>query len=357
SLSDKSSDVRMVTIRSLVALYTEHDIDFITNRRIGWNRLNPFLDTNDHEIIDTYIMVDPNIPVAIGDAARGDRVLDVRVAAVRALGVLRARNSIGQLADALNADQDLRVEVLRAFIKIGDPSAGRYLLPFFNDSERHVRTQAMVAAGMLKYRPAVEPLMACYRIGPEEKGIMKKMTDKVKGRLTYLPPRDETALWALSFIGDPRSEKIFQDNLSVQDNDRKQYAVEGLGRMADKQYMDQLADLSKREDHTDVRLAAFWASYKLGYASNLQYVVNKLDTDQHEQARNYLLEVNSPADLFPFIQSSNTKIRQRAIEVLGRIGDQQTIQELEPVMKSSNAETADIATLAIKRIEWRLAGR
>lgn len=357
SLSDKSSDVRMVTIRSLVALYTEHDIDFITNRRIGWNRLNPFLDTNDHEIIDTYIMVDPNIPVAIGDAARGDRVLDVRVAAVRALGVLRARNSIGQLADALNADQDLRVEVLRAFIKIGDPSAGRYLLPFFNDSERHVRTQAMVAAGMLKYRPAVEPLMACYRIGPEEKGIMKKMTDKVKGRLTYLPPRDETALWALSLIGDPRSEKIFQDNLSVQDNDRKQYAVEGLGRMADKQYMDQLADLSKREDHTDVRLAAFWASYKLGYASNLQYVVNKLDTDQHEQARNYLLEVNSPADLFPFIQSSNTKIRQRVIEVLGRIGDQQTIQELEPVMKSSNAETADIATLAIKRIEWRLAGR
>ena len=35
ALKDTNSEVRRVAIKSLVALYTEHDIDFITNRRAG----------------------------------------------------------------------------------------------------------------------------------------------------------------------------------------------------------------------------------------------------------------------------------------------------------------------------------
>jgi HEAT repeat protein len=356
-LADPDTDVRLITVRSLVALYTEHDIDFITNRRIGWNRLNPFLDTSDHEIVEPYILVDPNITNAIGDSARRDRNLDVRIAAVRAAGVLRGGNAIDQLADALASDHELRMEVLRAFIKIGDPSAGRHLVPFFNDSDRTVRTQAMVAAGMLKYRAAVEPLTSVYRLGPEEKGIFKKVTDKVKGRFTYLPPRDEAALWALSLIGDRRAEKIFVENLASKDGDRRQYAVEGLGRMGDVQYGDRIAEMIRHEDNGDVRLAAYWATYKLGSSPNLNFVVNKLDTDQHDQARDYLIEANNPADLFPYVRSASVRIRRRVIDILGQIGDRDTIRELEPVTRTSSAETADVAIVAIKRIEWRLAGR
>jgi len=51
ALKDDKPDVRGIAVKSLVALYTEHDIDFITNRRAGWNLFNPFLDTSDHEII------------------------------------------------------------------------------------------------------------------------------------------------------------------------------------------------------------------------------------------------------------------------------------------------------------------
>ena len=57
--------------------------------------------------------------------------------------------------------------------------------------------------------PAVEPLLSVYGLGPEKKGTLKKVGDKVKGRLTYLPPRDEAALWALSLIGDEKAEQTF----------------------------------------------------------------------------------------------------------------------------------------------------
>ncbi|HSF24862.1 MAG TPA: HEAT repeat domain-containing protein, partial [Blastocatellia bacterium] len=255
ALKDLESDVRGVAARALVALYTEHDIEFITNRRSGWNLFNPLLDTSDHEIIEPYIMVDPKIVTALGEAARDDRDRDVRISAIRALGVLRGSGAIPQLADALTADQDVRIEVLRAFIKIGDPSAGPHLVPFFTDSDHKVRTQAMVAAGLLKYRPAVEPLMAAYRLGPEKKGSMKLVTDKVKGRFTYLPPRDEAALWALSLLGDDRAEQIFAENITSTDGDRRQQATEGLARLAKSQYLDQISQLIVKEKNGDVRLA------------------------------------------------------------------------------------------------------
>jgi HEAT repeat protein len=357
ALKDQHSDVRRVAIRSLVALYTEHDIEFITNRRVGWNLFNPFLDTNDHEIVEPYVTVEPLIVTSIGESARGDRERDVRISAIRALGVLRGTIAIPLLADALSADQDLRIEILRAFIKIGDQSAGPYMIPFFRDSDHRVRTQAMVAAGMLKYKPAAEPLLSVYGLGPEKKGTLIKVGERVKGGLAYLPQRDEAALWALSLIGDEKAEQTFVENMTDKDPDRRQYAIEGLARIADPRYQDQISRLVLTEKNNDVKLAEYWALYKMGSTSNIQFVVRKLETDQEGQARAYLMESTSPADLFPYIRSSSKEIRQKVIEILGRIGDPETIKELEPVVRTSSASTADAATVAIKRIEWRMSGR
>ena len=357
ALKDQHSDVRRVAIRSLVALYTEHDIEFITNRRVGWNLFNPFLDTNDHEIVEPYVTVEPLIVTSIGESARGDRERDVRISAIRALGVLRGTIAIPLLADALSADQDLRIEVLRAFIKIGDQSAGPYMIPFFRDSDHRVRTQAMVAAGMLKYKPAAEPLLSVYGLGPEKKGTLIKVGERVKGGLAYLPQRDEAALWALSLIGDEKAEQTFVENMTDKDPDRRQYAIEGLARIADPRYQDQISRLVLTEKNNDVKLAEYWALYKMGSTSNIQFVVRKLETDQEGQARAYLMESTSPADLFPYIRSSSKEIRQKVIDILGRIGDPETIKELEPVVRTSSASTADAATVAIKRIEWRMSGR
>jgi HEAT repeat protein len=356
ALKDPKTDVRSIAIRSLVALYTEHDIDFITNRREGWNLFNPFLDTSDHEIVEPYIKVDPAIVAAIGESARGDGERDVRISAIRAIGVLRGAAAIPHLADALSADQDLRIEVLRAFIKIGDQSAGPHIVPFFRDSDHKVRTQAMVAAGMLKYKPAVEPLLSVYGLGPEKKGTIIMVRDKVKGRLTYLPPRDEAALWALSLIGDEKAEQTFVENMTDKDGDRRQYAIEGLARIAEPRYLDQISRLVLTEKNGDVKLAEYWALYKMGSTANIQYIVRKLETDQEDQARAYLLESNA-ADLYPHIRSTSKEVKRKVIEILGRIGDQETIKELEPVVQTSSASTADTATVAIKRIEWRMSGR
>ena len=357
ALKDPDDLVRGAAVKSLVMLYTEHDIDFITNRRAGWNWFNPFLDTSDHEIIEPYITVEPEIINALGESARGDRERDVRIAAIRALGVLRGQSATAQLADALNADQDVRIDVIRTLIKIGDPAAGSYLVPFFRDSDQKVRTQAMVAAGMLRYRPAVEPLLSVYGLGAEKKGRISKVVGTVKGTLSYNPSRDEAALWALSLIGDERAEQTFVENMTDHDADRRQYAFEGLARIADPRYLDQISRLVLTEKNGDVKLAEQWALYRMGSRPNIQYIVRKLDTDQEQQARAYLMEANDPADLYPYIRSSNDEVRRKVIDILGRIGDGETVKELKPVAETSGKDTSNTATVAIKRIEWRLSGR
>ena len=358
SLKDTDVEVRKIAIKSLVTFYTETDVDFITSRRAGWNVLNPFLDTDDHEIIEPFVDVEPSIINGLGETAGNDREREVRICAIRALGVLRGKAAIPRLGDAMNADQEVRIDVLRTFIKINDPSAGTYLVPFFRDSDRKVRTQAMVAAGLLKYRPGVDSLLEVYRLGPEKKGgPFTAVARKVKGRFEYLPPRDEAALWALSLIGDEKGERTFVDNMKDKDGDRRQYAFEGLARLAKPKHSEETSRLIPVESNDDVRLAQYWALYRMGSAVNIQNVVRGLDGVQQDQARTYLVETANPVDLYPYIRSSNKAIRLRVIEILGRIGDAATARELEPSVLAAARDESNAATLAKKRIEWRTMGR
>jgi HEAT repeat protein len=145
--------------------------------------------------------------------------------------------------------------------------------------------------------------------------------------------------------------------MTDKDADRRQYAIEGLARITEPRYLDQISRLVLTESNGDVKLAEYWALYKMGSTTNIQFVVRKLETDQEGQARAYLMEATNPADLYPYIQSSSKEVRRKVIEILGRIGDRDTIKELEPIVRSSSASTADIAVVAIKRIEWRISGR
>jgi HEAT repeat protein len=158
-------------------------------------------------------------------------------------------------------------------------------------------------------------------------------------------------------MGVVQAEQTFVENLGDKDPDRRRYAVEGLARIADPRYMDQMSRLLLTEKDGGVKLALHFALYKMGSNANTQFIVRKLYTDQADQARAYLLEANDPADLYPHIQSSNKTVRREVIAVLGRIGNRETIKELEPVARTSGTETANTATVAIKQIEWRIAGR
>src|SRR5262249_29370759 len=151
----------------------------------------------------------------------------------------------------------------------------------------------------------------------------------------------EAALWALSLMGDEKSERIFVQNMASKDGDSRQYAFEGLARIGDPRYSDQISQLLVPETNGDVKLAQYWPLYRMGGGGQLQNIVRKLDGDQSEQAAGYLMETANLQDLYPYVHTNNKAIRLKLIEILGRIGDQGTVAELEPMVRTSGSGTAD----------------
>jgi HEAT repeat protein len=335
ALEDTTKEVRASAVKSLVSFSVEHNIDFITVQRTGLNWLNPFLDTYEGTIIEPYTQVDQRIIDKLVHAALRDRDREVKIAAIRALGVLRATSTIPSLGDLMFASSFLRVEILRTFIKFGDPSAVQYITPFFNDSDSDVRHEALTAAGILRSDEAVPELIKVYQANRDEK------TSKL-------------ALEALALIGDPQGKDIFLANMRQSDVERRRYAYEGLARVGEKKYVERVSRdrLSERSDA--VKLAQAFALYKLGRREYIEAIVQDLDSGRKDQATGYLLEVR-PEDLYPYLSRSTVLGRKRIVEALGHIGTEETIAKLTPLLKNPDPDLVNAANLAIERIKRRHA--
>ncbi len=93
-------------------------------QRAGTSIKGKFTDTND-QIIDAYVQVRPEVIESIGKLARSGASLEVRANAARAVGVLRGRAAIPDLAEALHSkDDQVMYEGLIAIQKIRDPGGG-----------------------------------------------------------------------------------------------------------------------------------------------------------------------------------------------------------------------------------------
>jgi len=333
ALSDAHREVRRAAILALVSFYIETNIEFITAERRGWQILNPFLSTYEATIVEPETKVDDRITQGLVRVALGDGDLGVRQAAVRAVGVLRATTAVPQLGRLFVGHSALRVEILKTFMKLGDPRAGPYIIPFLNDSDADVRKSALIAVGLLRIAEAVPKLIE----------VFERPRDEETARL---------ALEALAHIGDRAAEKLFLQNLEHPLPGRRRFAAEGLARLGDASYIERISRLRLQERDRSVQLAQAFALYRLGRREFLEAIFQELDGGEHTQAAAYLLEVE-PEDLYPFLQRGSPRARRAVVEALGRIGSREAIEYLKPLLRAEDPDLVNATNLAIQRIERR----
>jgi HEAT repeat protein len=127
-------------------------------RRVGTSLKSRFSDTND-QVIDAWIAVRPDIIEAIGKLVRGGSRMDVRANAARAAGVLRGKAAIPDLLDAIKTkDSDVIYESLVALRKIGDEPSAQLVGFLIRDFDQRVQLAAIEVAGVLRNRQAL-PLL------------------------------------------------------------------------------------------------------------------------------------------------------------------------------------------------------
>src|SRR5580692_5355175 len=108
-------------------------------RRVGSSVKAKFTDTNDL-VIDPYIQPRPEVITALGRIASGGASMESRANAARAVGILRGRQALPDLEQAIRSkDSDVIYEALVAIEKIRDPSAGPQIVFLLHDLKEKVQ--------------------------------------------------------------------------------------------------------------------------------------------------------------------------------------------------------------------------
>ncbi len=345
---DSSRQVQEKAIEGIVQSYVVEPGGFFEGVKKVADFVNPFSDDYNPMVVEPYVTVDPKTIEALTDLLRDDDT-SVRRQAALALGILRARSALPVIEDRLTteADNGVRVELVRTVYKIGDPQAALKLIPLIHDDDKKVHDEAIFTVGRLRVKEAVEPLKKLYESGVEERKKIFKIVP-----VSGVDDLQKNLLQSLSYIGDPSCTEIFANSLADERDFYRRYGAEGLGRVGDSGYVTPLARTYLRENSDRTKLAISFALYRLGRSEHLDELVAHAEGDQ---AFNYLLELGPDElpKLYPYL-GADGGVTARLLGVLGLRGDSTALPVAEKYTNSSDANVVSAANVAIRRLRARL---
>jgi HEAT repeat protein len=156
---------------------------------------------------------------------------------------------------------------------------------------------------------------------------------------------------------DDQSESAqYAKQLSSPDPATRQAAAEALARLVALNQKKLVEGYVLQEKDKRVRLALQWALYRMGKSTALFQIVRDLDSSRQDQAINYLSQIESGEPLYVFLREENTrpKVIVAVIDVLGRIGDAETLQQIKPFVDSPDPKVSEAAQLSTNMINHRL---
>jgi HEAT repeat protein len=316
-------------------------------RRVGSSIKSKFTDTND-QVIDAYVQVRPEVIQALGRLARGGVSMDVRANAARATGILRGRQAVPDLIEALRSkDSEVIYESLIALQKIGDAKAGPGIVFLLRDLNEKVQIAAIETTGLLKNRDALNDL--------------RDILDRSKNMKVK-----RAVLTAIAQMPDAQSRAVCAAYLENKDDGLREAAAEGLGRAKNSADRATVENAFSSEKKTGPRLSMAFAlvlmgKHEMGEFDPLRYLVNNLNSSGYRNvARAYLTELSREVQirrmLYPALQEpAATKEEKTALaQVFANSGGQDSIAPLEALTNDPTAEVSQEARRSLRNLRARL---
>jgi HEAT repeat protein len=334
SLGDGDQKIREEAIGSLVELYSDEERSGPVDRF-----LEIFSDDYDRGGQLTLSTVDPSVFRALGAALKDDEK-SIRSEAAYALGILGGTSELKNLTIGLqDLDAGVRGAASTAIGKIGSTEDGKPLIPLLSDDSSNVRNRALHAIGVLRVKEAGPALRELY-----ESNKHKDLGLKV--------------LACLSRIGDPAQASLFRELVQDPDPEKKRLAVEGLGRISDASMLPAFKKDYQRERNEELRLAYSFALTLLGDRAFLDTIILGLPSRTlGTRCRDYVLEMGKGIlpDLYAYLNDPDAEIRARLCDIIGAIGDEESLSRLQALVNDPSAKVADRANRAVERLKHRKA--
>jgi len=317
-----------------------------TVQRMGVNIRAKFgVDTND-QVIEEYVQVRPEVIAALGKLVTGGASIDVRANAARAIGVLRGKDAIPELIEALHSKQDaVMYEALVAIQKIRDPEAAGRISFLLRDLDDKIQTTALETTGILRNREAA----------PDVRDALEHARN-IKIR--------RSATSALAMLSDPADHGAFVRDLNDKDDAIRSAAAEGLARLeipADRPLVEKAFNDERK---MGPRLADAFAVVALGNAdtgefSSLRYLVNTLNIRAYRGvASAYLTELCRDLKIrqaiYPMLPRATKDEKIQLSIVFARSGGRDSLPYLESLSTDPDSEVAAEGTRSLRTLRARL---
>jgi HEAT repeat protein/beta-lactamase regulating signal transducer with metallopeptidase domain len=279
---------------------------------------------------------DRAVPALLGVVR--DENVNVRLAAVQALGQLSDPRAIDALGEALRTDSDARVReaAASALGEIDSPRAVSALISALG-SERVTAVRAKIAwaLGEIEDPRAVEALGAAIRDGAAE----------VR----------QQVVWALGEIESPSAVPMLITALRDSDTETRKQAAWALGEIASADAVTALSAATKDAD-AEVRGQAVWALGEIEDVAALPALTAALGDAEVEVRRQAVeaigsLELRSaPPGLIAALRDRDPEVQQAAAEALGSLEDAAAVPALIPLTRSDNTDVKRAAVQALADI-------
>jgi HEAT repeat protein len=272
--------------------------------------------------------------------------MESRANAARAIGILRGKEAIPDLLEALKTKDDaILFETLIALQKIRDVSAGLRVDFLLSDLNERVQVAAIETAGLLQNREATGRLRKIYDSAERE---------RVK----------EATMTALAMLPEEASRPYFQRGFADNDEEIRAAAAEGYARLKNAGDVPMLDQAFNSERKMKPRLAVAFGLVSLGRTqtgefSPLRYLVNTLNSRQYRHiAQAYLNELARQAPvreaIYPLLRQGTKDERAGLARALGVSGDAASVPHLEAMTRDPEIEMAREAITALRTLKARL---
>jgi HEAT repeat protein len=313
--------------------------------RVGTSIKGRFTDTND-QVIDSFITVRPDVIAALGKLARSGGSLEARANAARAIGILRGREAVPDLLEAIRSkDTSLMYESLIAIQKIRDESAATQIGFLLRDLNPKVQVAAIETVGLLRNKEALPDLVDA---------LNRSRDARVR----------RAALTSIAMLPAESSRQIYARYLQDKDDKMRAAAAEGYGRLRNPDDRPMLEKAWQDEGKTPVRLALAFALVTLGQTQlsefgPMQYLINTLNQAAYRDvAFAYLVETARDDQvrnaLYPSLDSGTRDEKISIARVLARSGNKESIPRLQKLSSDTDAEVAQEGMRALRNLQARL---
>ncbi len=312
----------------------------------GLRQAKSVFSSRNDQVIDQNVTVRPDVAQAIAVEISGGASVDARTNAARAAGILRLRTAVLPLLSSLRVrDSQLIFESLVALQKIKDPAAGPGVSPVATDLDERIQITALETIGILRSLPSAPNVRTA---------LANARSVKVR----------RAALEALAMLGIAGDRSIFQQYAEDRDPELRAAALEGLGRIREPEDYP-LIERAYNEGDVDwrIHLAAAFALVDQGKVdtsdfSPLPYLLENLTMKSRSTvASAYLAELVRRDDvrkaLVPLISHASRDQKLTLCSVLGESQSEDAIPVLTTLSRDIDPDVSLAATKALKTLQAR----